>query len=128
LKLGYYLDDRNTTRRLMWTLAHTHGTLFSMVHVGFALSVGYLASAGRRGLLLASRCLIGGLILMPLGFFLGGLWLYGGDPGPGVFLVPAGGLFMLVAVTAIVIMARGKRLVTETPGAERTRRHRPRRG
>jgi hypothetical protein len=42
--------------------------------------------------------LIGALILMPLGFFVGGLHLFGGDPGVGVFLVPIGALMILVAV------------------------------
>jgi hypothetical protein len=38
----------------------------------------------------------------PLGFFLGGLRLYGGDPGPAIILAPVGGLFMLGGVGAFL--------------------------
>ena len=43
-----------------------------------------------------------GFVLMPVGFFLGGVWIYGGDPGLGVLLVPIGAaaLFVAVALTA----------------------------
>jgi hypothetical protein len=35
---------------------------------------------------------------MPVGFFLGGLFVYAGDPGLGILLVPVGGLLLFVAV------------------------------
>ena len=35
-KAGFYLDVSQETRRLMWTLAHAHGTLFGLVHIAFA--------------------------------------------------------------------------------------------
>lgn len=35
---------------------------------------------------------------MPLGFFLGGVQFYGGDPGLGILLLPAGALCLFVAV------------------------------
>ena len=47
---------------------------------------------------LASRCLLGGLVLMPLGFFLGGCFIHDGDPGLGVLLAPPGALLLLVAL------------------------------
>jgi hypothetical protein len=47
---------------------------------------------------LAGNCLLGASVLLPGGFFLGGLFLYGGDPGLGVLLVPLGALLLLVAV------------------------------
>ncbi|HEY8174006.1 MAG TPA: hypothetical protein VIH21_13040, partial [Dehalococcoidia bacterium] len=31
-KVRAYLDVSNDTRRLMWTLAHAHGTLLGLVH------------------------------------------------------------------------------------------------
>ena len=37
-------------------------------------------------------------ILMPAGFFLGGLFIYSGDPGLGILLVPVGGALLLAAV------------------------------
>lgn len=97
-KVGLYLDVGQETRRLMWRLAHAHGTLLSLVQIAFALSVGRLdgfAAAPRR---LASRCLAGALVLMPAGFALGGLEVHGGDPGLGILLVPPGGILLLVGV------------------------------
>ena len=35
-KAGFYLDASSATRRLMWTLAHAHGTLLSLVHLALA--------------------------------------------------------------------------------------------
>ena len=41
-KVRAYLDVSNETRRLMWTLAHAHGTLGGLLHLGLAASVGHL--------------------------------------------------------------------------------------
>ena len=95
-KIGWYLDVSNETRRLMWTLAHAHGTLLSLVHVAFALTTRVLGSF--RAHRVASSCLIGASILLPGGFFLGGIVVYEGDPGPGILLTPVGALLLLVAV------------------------------
>jgi hypothetical protein len=95
LKLELYLDVRNATRRLMWTLAHAHGTLFSLVNVAFAATIPRLKSPPTPT---ASICYLGATVLLPLGFLLGGIWLHGGDPGLGILLVPIGAVFMLVAV------------------------------
>jgi hypothetical protein len=96
VKLPFYLDDRNATRRLMWTLAHSHGTLFSLINIAFALSVAEFESVA--SLRWVSRGLIAALILLPLGFFLGGFGITGGDPGIGVLLAPIGALAMLAAI------------------------------
>ena len=98
LKISWYLDVGVETRRLMWTLAHTHGTLLALVNLGFAATLTMTRpwSVGpRRG---ASICLVLAILLMPTGFFLGGVWIYDGDPGLGVFLVPVGAAAMFVAV------------------------------
>ena len=36
-KAQMYLDVSNETRRLMWTLAHAHGSLISLIHVVFGV-------------------------------------------------------------------------------------------
>ncbi len=108
-KLGVYLDVHNQTRRHMWTLAHAHGTLLGLVHIAFAVSVGALArgrDAGDVGLALPSRCLVAAGLLLPGGFFLGGAWFFSGDPGPGIVLVPVGGLCLLYAVVAAALRSR----------------------
>lgn len=84
----------------MWTLAHAHGTLFALVNIAFAFTSRNLESWSERSRGLASACLIGASLVMPGGFFLGGLVTYGGDPGLGILLVPLGGLLMFIGVFA----------------------------
>ena len=71
-KAGIYLNVSNETRRLMWTLAHAHGTLLSLINLGFAFTVRLVPewSARKRGV--ASVCLRGSTLLVPAGFFLSG--------------------------------------------------------
>ena len=38
-KVPAYLDVSNESRRLMWTLAHAHGTLLGLIHIAFALTL-----------------------------------------------------------------------------------------
>ncbi len=92
-KAPMYLDVGNETRRLMWTLAHAHGTLLSLIQLAVVSSVARLgAEVVSQG---ASRALVAGWVLLPVGFFLGGVSTFGGDPGPGVFLAPVGALATL---------------------------------
>ena len=97
-KIGWYLDVSNTTRRLMWTLAHAHGTLTSLVHLVFGLALHTLPAATGRWLRVASACLIAATILLPGGFFLGGIVIYGGDPGVGILLSPVGAAMIMIGV------------------------------
>lgn len=97
-KVGLYLDVSNSTRRLMWTLAHAHGTLFSLLNLLFALALPLTPDWKGSSRALASKCLLGALALMPLGFFLGGVFTFGGDPGLGVLLVPPGALLLFLAI------------------------------
>lgn len=95
LKLGWYLDVSSQTRRLMWTLAHAHGTLVALVHLAFASAAGELAPRARG---LASKSLIAAGVLLPGGFLLGGVYTYSGDPGVGALAAPIGGVLLIVAV------------------------------
>src|SRR5256885_10358275 len=38
-KIGWYVDVGNETRRLMFTLAHAHGTLLAVVNIAAGLTV-----------------------------------------------------------------------------------------
>jgi len=99
-KIGAYLDVSNETRRLMWTLAHAHGTLLGLVHLGFAFTLQHVdveAGAIRS----SSSALIGASLLLPAGFFLGGIRFYAGDPGVGVALVPVGAALMLYSAVVV---------------------------
>lgn len=104
-KVGWYLEVGNSTRRLMWTLAHAHGTLLGMLNVLFALTARHVAWAG-AGRRVASMGLLGATVLLPGGFFLGGIRIYAGDPGLGILLVPVGGVALLMAVglTAVAVL------------------------
>jgi hypothetical protein len=100
-KVGLYLDVSNHTRRLMWTLAHAHGTLLALLNIAFALTLPHLSGFTEKQQKFCSGLLLSALILLPAGFFLGGLVIYSGDPGLGILLVPLGALFLLAAVFMI---------------------------
>ena len=108
LKVRAYLDVSNETRRLMWTLAHAHGTLLAIVHVIFALTW-RSAPASLPSPRLISTSLIAASVLLPGGFFFGGVTFYSGDPGVGVLLVPVGGVLLLFAVFSIARGVAGAR-------------------
>ena len=111
-KVGWYLDVSNKTRRLMWTLAHAHGTLLGLINIAFGATVYLLPSWEMRRRNLASYCLMAATVLVPGGFFLGGAVVYGGDPGLGILLLPAGALFLCLGV---FLCARGVRAAREAP-------------
>jgi hypothetical protein len=108
-KSAAYLGAGNETRRLMWTLAHAHGAGLSLLQIGFAGTLRLSARPDSRWTL-ASRLLNGAYALMPLGFFLGGIAPYEGDPGIGVWLVPLGAalLWSAVACVAWLTVQRGE--------------------
>jgi hypothetical protein len=97
-KVQAYLNIMNETRRLMWTLAHAHGTLLALGNLGFAFSTSCTPSWSGRARAVASYALIAASLLMPCGFFLGGIWIYAGDPGLGILLVPLGSVLLFVSV------------------------------
>ena len=109
LKVGFYLDVSNETRRLLWTLAHAHGTLLALINVVFSLTVSALPGWSEGARSTASRCLLGGLLLMPLGFLLGGTFIHDGDPGLGVLLVPPGALLVVTGLFLTARAASGSR-------------------
>ncbi len=93
-KVAWYLEFE--TRRLLWTLAHAHGVLVSVLTIGFGLMVQRVDPEPWQRL--AAACLLAALVLLPGGFLLGGIYVYGGDPGPGVLLSPIGGALLFAAV------------------------------
>jgi hypothetical protein len=86
------LDD--VVRRDMFRLAHAHGTLLNVVLIVAAICarlelirLGPITSLGLRS----------AVVLLPLGFLLGGLWHFKDDPGLGIGLVPVGALLLLAS-------------------------------
>jgi hypothetical protein len=104
-KVDWYLAVGEETRRLLWRLAHAHGAFLGLVHVAFAVSLPHLRGPVPT---VASPCLCGASIAIPGGFFLGGVGVFGGDPGVGILLLPLGVVLLLVAVV-VVARAAGRR-------------------
>jgi hypothetical protein len=100
-KVSWYLESAFETRRLMWTLGHAHGTLLALVHAAFAFTVHVLPDETGRWRRIASACLMSASMLLPGGFFLGGIFLYSTDPGIGIYLVPLGALALFLGVLLI---------------------------
>lgn len=126
-KIGAYLDpSRDTprallqadwyhnTRRFLWMLSHQHGTQLALVNLAFAYALRFgLLSAVPR-IRLAGYFLLNAIVLMPLGFFLGGVYPTEGDPWMiGIWLVPVGALCLFVAVLLIALQA-----LSESAGAK----------
>jgi hypothetical protein len=97
-KIGWYLNVSSEMRRLLFTLAHAHGTLLALVNMAFSFAVAQLPGWDGTRRKVASSALKAATVLLPGGFFLGGVVIYHGDPGFGILLVPLGALFLLVAV------------------------------
>jgi hypothetical protein len=106
-KVGWYVDVGNEMRRLMFTLAHAHGTALALVNIVAGLTArGVEKFELRRSV---SFCLIWAGLLFPLGFFLGGFVTYGGDPGLGIWLVPIAALLLFYSVARIALDLRRPR-------------------
>jgi hypothetical protein len=97
-KAGFYLDVGSEARRLLFRLAHAHGTLLALINVLFALTARASPAAASP---LASGTLLAALVLLPGGFLLGGIWAQGGDPGVGALLAPAGAAALAIGVGAV---------------------------
>jgi uncharacterized membrane protein len=100
-KIGWYVDVGNETRRLMFTLAHAHGTLLALINIAAGLTARKVDRFELRPSV--SFALIWAAILLPAGFFLGGIAIYDGDPGLGVWLVPVGAILLFYSVTRIAL-------------------------
>ena len=101
LRVGWYLDVSNDTRRTMFRLAHAHGTLLSIINIVFALSLESRFGRDLRSSKVPSACLLAALVLLPAGFFTGGLVIYDADPGLGIMLVPVGALLFIVGALLV---------------------------
>jgi predicted GNAT family N-acyltransferase len=103
-KVGLYLDVANEPRRLAFRLAHAHGALLGLLNVVFGLTLVSRFAPPAATARKASRLLSVATLALPGGFFLGGFFVHGGDPGLGVLLVPLGAVTLLGAV---LLTARG---------------------
>jgi len=103
LKVQVYLGS--SMRREMWTLAHAHGGILGILCLVYgSIAERWLVDVSRRESIATS--VRWGAILMPCGFFLGGIGNHGGDPSLGIALVPIGGLILLFALIRAGLNAR----------------------
>ena len=103
-KVQAYLTSE--MRREMWRLAHAHGTLLGILClVSAALAEAHVAPAIRPRVMAMIRW---GAVLMPLGFFLGGILNSEGDPSLGILLVPPGALLLMVALVQVALQPRAR--------------------
>ena len=89
----------------MWRLAHAHGTFMGIVHLVFAWSTTLLPSWTISAQRMAGSLLTAASVLIPGGFFLGGLWHYEGDPGLGIVLLPIGAILLFASAAMVVVAA-----------------------
>jgi hypothetical protein len=83
-------------RHELFRLAHAHGTLLGILCLVFsALAERNVAEASRASI---ARFIALGAVLMPLGFFLGGILNSEGDPSLGILLTPVGALLLIIAL------------------------------
>ena len=107
LKVSWYLDVGMQPRRLMWTLAHAHGTLLALIHIVFAATL-RTETCEAAWVRRASPCLLSSSILLPGGFFVGGLTVYGGDPNPAVVIVPIAALVLIAGAVCVALALERK--------------------
>jgi hypothetical protein len=100
-KVGWYVGVGNEMRRLMFTLAHAHGTALALVNIAAGLTARNMNRISAR--MSVSASLIWSGILFPVGFFLGGIVTYGGDPGLGIWLVPIAAILLFYSVGRIAL-------------------------
>ena len=85
----------------MWTLAHAHGALLGVVHILYAICLRLFPGVATGTQRSVSWSLIGASVLLPGGFFFGGIGFYSGDPALGILAVPVGATLLLIGVYRI---------------------------
>jgi hypothetical protein len=100
-KTAAYLGD--ATRRELFRLAHAHGTLLHVLLIVAALSGSREYIQIPRSARAALRI---GVLTLPIGFLLAGMWHPEGDPGIAIWLVPAGALLVIFGGFATALASR----------------------
>src|SRR6201999_2123324 len=96
-KIPAYLNDPQ--RRELFRLGHTHGTFLGIILIVAALALDRGAKVPKA----AQMALRVGAVLMPVGFFVAGVWHPESDPGLAIWLVPPGALLVIYAAIAFTL-------------------------
>lgn len=119
-KIEWYLGVDQETRRLMWRLAHAHGALLGLLNIALAATWAARPDATPKHQRFISRSILTMSVLMPLGFFIGGAIIHGGDPALGVLLVPIGAVIGIAGVAALARSLAPCDTPTREPDASNT--------
>jgi glycine/D-amino acid oxidase-like deaminating enzyme len=103
-KVGWYLDVGYETRRLVFTLAHTHGGALALVNLAAAACLRAFPELKIDAA--TSTSLLAASVLLPVGFLLGGIVVHQGDPGLGILLSPVGALFLVFAIARLALASQ----------------------
>ncbi len=101
-KIGAYLDVENSTRRLLFTLAHAHLGALGLVQFAYVTTLRALGQVPPA----SSPLFTLALALIPAGFLFAGFGAEGGDPSAAVLLVPVGAVCLLVAIVRVLALLR----------------------
>ena len=104
-KIPAYLQDE--LRRELFRLAHAHGTLLSLLLLVAALAIDRFNITVPR---IAQLLLRVGVVVLPLGFLVAGVWHYESDPGIAIWLVPFAAVLIIFGLVAIALSARQTKL------------------
>lgn len=106
-KVPMYLNADQGTRRLLMRLGHAHGGVLSIVQIVYGLTASRYPDIVSP---LVTTSFLLALVLVPLGFLLGGLGATGADPSILVLLVPPGAfaLLLALAITAKRLASGGR--------------------
>jgi hypothetical protein len=96
-KIPAYLSDPQ--RRELFRLGHTHGTLLGIILIVAAFALDRGANVPKA----AQIALRVGAVLMPVGFFVAGIWHPESDPGLAIWLVPPSALLVIYAAIAFTL-------------------------
>lgn len=100
IKAPWYLEQH--LRRELWVLAHAHGALLALLNLVFA-TAGVPHYTDARKCALAGWSLRCGSLLVPAGFFLGGIGNSETDPSLFILATPVGALLVLHALVSASI-------------------------
>ena len=100
-KTPAYLQD--SVRRELFRLAHAHGTLLSLLLLGIGLLCDRFELEINLAIVWALRV---GVMTLPLGFLLGGVWHFESDPGLGIWLVPVSAVVLVFGLVGVALEMR----------------------
>lgn len=104
--IGYRIPSyfADATRRELFRLAHAHGALLSILLFAAAFCADKFPNTPN----FAIWSLRAGVVLMPFGFLLAGVWHFPDEPGIAIWLVPISALLIIFAAITMALASYKK--------------------